>query len=224
MSGGNRAITFVRFLAVWLVLAGTAFFLHARSAFEVIPTRQTLDMFPREFHGWAGKDSPLSSDVLRILGPGDFLSRSYRSSSSTEPVDLFIAYYPSQRGGDTIHSPQNCLPGSGWTPLMRDHVQISDPDGTRSAKSVSANRYILAKGMDRILVLYWYQAHGRTTPSEYWAKFYLVKDSIVMKRTDGAMVRVAIPIASQSSEEQMDATAREFSRLVLGNLDTYIPR
>ena len=219
MRGARRATAFLRFLAVWLILVGTALFLHARSSFEVIPSRQTLALFPRDLPGWTGKDLPLNSDVLRILGPGDFLSRSYRSSGSAEPVDLFIAYYPTQRGGDTIHSPQNCLPGSGWTPLMRDHSQISNPDGN----SVMANRYILAKGMDRILVLYWYQAHGRTTPSEYWAKFYLVRDSIVMKRTDGAMVRVAIPIPNQSAESS-EAAALEFSRLVLANLDSYIPR
>jgi EpsI family protein len=220
----NGPITLLRFLSVWLALAGTALFLNARSSFELIPGRQNLDTFPRELQGWTGKDSPLSPDILRALGPGDFLSRSYRRSSSAERVDLFIAYYPSQRTGDTIHSPQNCLPGAGWTPLMRGRIQIPEANVLRDGNIVTANRYILAKGLDRILVLYWYQAHGRTTPSEYWAKFYLVRDSMAMNRTDGAMVRVAMAIPNSSAEGQTEAAAIEFSQAVLRNLDSYIPR
>ena len=224
MSAAQRSAVWARFLAVWLVLAGTALLLHARSSFEVIPNRQALDAFPRELQGWTGKDLALTPDVLRILGPGDFLNRSYRNAASSETMDLFIAYYPSQRSGDTIHSPQNCLPGAGWTPLMKDHIQIRDAKGASGASGVSANRYVLAKGMDRVLVLYWYQAHGRTTPSEYWAKFYLVKDAIAMNRSDGAMVRVAAQIPNPSAESQTEATALAFSKIVLSKLDDFIPQ
>ena len=224
MSPVHRSAAWARFLAVWLVLAGTALLLHARSSFEVIPNRQALDTFPRELQSWTGKDLALTPDVLRILGPGDFMSRSYRDAASSETMDLFIAYYPSQRSGDTIHSPQNCLPGAGWTPLMKDHIQIPYANRAGGANGVMANRYVLAKGMDRVLVLYWYQAHGRTTPSEYWAKFYLVKDAVAMNRSDGAMVRVAAPISNPSAESQTEATALEFSKIVLSKLDDFIPR
>jgi EpsI family protein len=225
MKDANRsAVWWARFLIVWLVLAGTALLLHARSSFEVIPNRQALDAFPHDLHGWSGKDLQLTPDVLRILGPGDFLSRSYGNAANPETVDLFIAYYASQRSGDTIHSPQNCLPGAGWTPLLKDHIQIPRANGTGKAIAVTANRYVLAKGMDRVLVLYWYQAHGRTTPSEYWAKFYLVKDAIAMNRSDGAMVRVAAQIPNPSAEPQTEATALEFSKLVLTKLDDFIPQ
>ena len=106
MSDRNRSAVWWRFLAVWLVLAGTALLLHARSSFELIPNRQTLDAFPRDLQGWSGKELPLTPNVLRILGPGDFLSRTYQNPANAETMDLFIAYYPSQRSGDTIHSPQ----------------------------------------------------------------------------------------------------------------------
>lgn len=224
MSPAHRSSVWARFLAVWLVLAGTALLLHARNSFEVIPNGQALDTFPRELQGWTGKDLALTPDVLRILGPGDFLNRSYRNAASSETMDLFIAYYPSQRSGDTIHSPQNCLPGAGWTPLMKDHVKIPYVNGASGANGVTANRYVLAKGMDRILVLYWYQAHGRTTPSEYWAKFYLVKDAISMNRSDGAMVRVAAQIPNPSAEPQTEATALAFLKIVLSKLDDFVPR
>jgi len=222
MNAANRITTWTRFLVVWLVLGGTALLLHARSSFELIPNRQALGAFPRELQGWTGKDLVLSSGVLQILGQGDFLSRIYRNAATSETMDLFIAYYPSQRSGDTIHSPQNCLPGAGWTPLMNDHIQIPYSSGRETA--VTANRYILAKGMDRVLVLYWYQAHGRTTPSEYWAKFYLVRDAIATNRSDGAMVRVSTEISAATEEPQTENTTIEFSKIVLTKLDDFIPR
>ena len=214
----------VRSLTVWLVLAGTALFIYGRGSFESIPNHQRLESFPRVLQGWVATDLPIDSEVLQTLGPGDFLSRSYRNISTPEFVDLFIAYYPSQRTGDTIHSPQNCLPGAGWTPLRKDRIRISRGDIPGDKNAVNANRYIFAKGMERSLVLYWYQAHGRTTPSEYWAKFYLVRDSIAMNRTDGAMVRIVTPIPNSSSPAQAEDRAVRFAELVLGKLDNYIPR
>lgn len=221
MSGANRSVTMVRFLMAWLALVSTGIFLGARTSFESVPTHQKLDAFPRELRGWTGKDLPLSADVLQILGPGDFLNRAYVSSA--EALDLFIAYYPSQRTGDTIHSPQNCLPGAGWTPLVQDHIEIFAANTLRNGKVVTANRYVLARGMDRMLVLYWYQAHGRTTPSEYWAKIYLVRDSILTHRTDGALVRIAAMLPNPSAEKQVEARAVQFAEVVLSKLDDYVP-
>lgn len=224
MSPANRPIAWARFLAVWLAMVGTALLLHARSSFEFIPNRQALDTFPHELEGWFGNDMALGSDVLQVLGPGDFLNRTYRNLAKPETMELFIAYYPSQRSGDTIHSPQNCLPGAGWTPLKRDHIQIPYVSSSGTGAVVVANRYVLAKGMDRVLVLYWYQAHGRTNPSEYWAKYYQVRDSIAMNRSDGAMVRVAAQFPNPSAEPQTEATVIEFSKILLSRLDDFIPR
>jgi len=224
MSENRSAAGWARFLVVWLVLAGTALLLHARSSFEFIPNRQILETFPRDLQGWSGEDLPLTPNVLSVLGPGDFLSRTYRNAAKAETIDLFVAYYPSQRSGDTIHSPQNCLPGAGWIPLLNEHIQIPYANRTGNAAPVTANRYVLAKGMDRVLVLYWYQAHGRTTPSEYWAKFYLVKDAITMNRSDGAMVRLAAHIPNPSTEPQTVEMALEFSKVILTKLDDFIPR
>lgn len=108
----------------------------------------------------------LADTILQVLGPGDFLSRTYRNASDALPIELFVAYYPSQRIADTIHSPQKGMPGAGWTVLSMDHIAISNVE---RQKPVTSNRLVFAKGMDRVLVLYWYQSHGRTTPSEFWA-------------------------------------------------------
>jgi EpsI family protein len=219
----SRSASIARFLAAWLILAATALFLSARTSFESVPAHQPLVNFPRDLQGWTGQDMSIDADVLRVLGPGDFLSRIYRNGASPEYIDFFVAYYPTQRTGDTLHSPQHCLPGAGWTPLSRDHIQIQTGSLT-GGKAADVNRFIFAKGMDRVLVLYWYQAHGKATPSEYWAKYYLVKDSIALHRSDGAMVRVLTPIANSSDEDAAEARAVKFAQAALNNLGGYIPR
>lgn len=224
MKNAERWASRARFLIAWFALAGTAILLNGRDSSESVPYHQSLDAFPHELNEWTGKDAPISPDILQALGPGEFLSRNYRSQSSPEAMDLFIGYYPSQRRGDSIHSPQNCLPGAGWTPLVQDRIQIFDASAFRKGNVVTANRYVLAKGMDRVFVLYWYQARGRTTPSEYWAKIYLVRDSILMHRTDGAIVRIASVLPNPSVERQEEGRAVKFAELVLSKLDDYVPR
>jgi EpsI family protein len=207
-----------RFLAVVALLAGTALFLYARSHNEIVPQSPDLASFPLQAGAWSGREVVIETEVLKVLGPGQFLSRVYRREE--EPyVDLFIAYFPSQRSGDTIHSPKNCLPGSGWTPTESSRIRLPRPGGT-----LEANRYIIGRGADRQLVLYWYQAHSRTVASEYWAKFYLVADAMRLNRTDGALVRVVTPIAQGEQLQAAEARALGFTNAVLPEVDRYIPR
>src|SRR6202030_4069495 len=166
-----------------------AIFLQARAGSEVFPPSLPLKQFPAQLGCWTGTDVGIDKDVLDILGPGDFLLRIYKNQNNPY-IDLFIAYFRSQRAGDTIHSPQHCLPGSGWTPVENQRITLSMPGHA----PFPANRYLIAKGDDRQLVLYWYWAHDRGVASEYWAKFYLVTDSIKMNRSDGALVRITSPL------------------------------
>jgi EpsI family protein len=138
---------------------------------------------------------------------------------SEAPMNLYIAFFPSQRTGDTIHSPRNCLPGAGWVPTESGRIWIPTPAG----KSIEANRYIVTQGLDRMLVLYWYQSHGRVTPSEYWAKYYLVADSLRLNRTDGALVRVITAIGRGEDAQKAEARAVKFSEAILPKLNKYIP-
>jgi EpsI family protein len=209
-----------RFLPVVLLLAGTALGLRARDWEESLPPHRNLASFPMQVGTWIGKDLSFSPDELAVLGPGQFLLRNYVSPGRRAAVNLYIAFFPSQRTGDTIHSPKNCLPGSGWTPTQSSRITIRRPDGS----TMSVNRYIVVNGDDRDLVLYWYQAHGRVTPSEYWAKIFLVEDAIRMNRTDGALIRVLTPIVSSSDEDPAQERALEFMHQIIPTLDTYIPR
>jgi EpsI family protein len=209
-----------RFVPVLALLAGTALLLGARNRAEILPPRMEITSFPKRIGNWVGTDQPLPADVLAVLGPGEFLQRSYQRSPNEPPIGFFLAYFPSQRSGDTIHSPKNCLPGAGWAPIESARMQIIAPGGG----GIPTNRYVIAKGMDRQLVLYWYQAHGRAVASEYWAKFYLVVDAIRLNRSDGALVRVVTPLAIGESEASAQQRAVEFARSLLRLLDGYIPR
>ncbi|HUA13964.1 MAG TPA: EpsI family protein [Verrucomicrobiae bacterium] len=210
----------LRFLAVCMLLAGSAFFLAARGRGEIIASRPSFDSFPYRLGSWAGQPLKIDPDVRETLGPGDFLLRDYTTANQGLPVNLFVAYFPSQRAGDTLHSPKNCLPGAGWTPLRSSLIEISLPGRAPFA----ANRYLISKGSQRGLAIYWYWAHGRAVASEYWAKFYLVEDSIRLNRSDGSLIRVATEI--RQNESPADAQRRLLSLLSVAvpRIDVYVPR
>src|SRR5579872_564038 len=209
------SITWKRLLPVLILIAATAALLQAHERPEVVPPHEALSAFPMQISSWSGTPLSLSADELAVLGPGEFLLRDYQGSANEPPVNLYIAYFPSQRTGDTIHSPKNCLPGAGWVPDQSAHMAVKTATG-----SILINRYIVSKGSSRALVLYWYQAHGRVTPSEYWAKIFLVSDAIRMNRTDGALVRLVTPISPNQGEALAERSALEFANQILPKLDS----
>ena len=212
--------SYLRFLLAVALLLSAAVFLQARSRREILPPREQLQSFPRQLDSWTGTDVPIPQDIRDVLGPGDFLLRVYQSSRPQPYVDLFIAYFPTQRTGDTIHSPKNCLPGAGWTPIKSGLIQMS----IAGRKTFHANRYIIAKGDERQLVLYWYLAHDREVASEYWAKFYLVTDSIRMNRSDGSLVRLTTPIVPGEQEDVAQQRLLSLASQIVPQLNEYIPR
>ncbi|HTM37497.1 MAG TPA: EpsI family protein [Terriglobales bacterium] len=209
-----------RFALSVLLLAGTAIMLEARNGAEQIPSRPALGSFPRSLAGWNSTDIALTQDVLDVLGPGDFLLRDYSDPEGRGSVALFIAYFPSQRAGDTIHSPKNCLPGAGWAPIRTGRITLNVP----GHDPFEVNRYLIAKGEERQLVLYWYWAHDRALASEYAAKFYLVADAIRMHRTDGALIRLSVPLRPGESEVEAERNLTAWAGNVVPQLNTYIPR
>jgi EpsI family protein len=209
-----------RFFSVLILLAATALLLQARNTGEIIPDHRPLRSFPQTFPGWSSTDVTLSKDVLDVLGPGDFLTRQYQYGSSTPSVGLFIAYFPSQRSGDAIHSPKNCLPGAGWVPVRSDRVTLNLPGQV----PFKANRYLIAKGEQRQLVLYWYWAHHRAIASEYWAKYYLVADSIRMHRSDGSLIRLTTTFLPRESVDAAQKRLLALADNISPVIDNYVPR
>jgi len=210
-----------RFAVAVVILLAATIFLHATGHYEALPPRLPLPSFPSHLLNWEGQDQAIPADSLAVLGPGDFLLREYQETSSVKPgVALFLAFFPSQRSGDAIHSPKNCLPGSGWYPLEASRINLSLPGHA----PFPVNRYLIAKGTDRQLVLYWYWAHDRGVASEYWAKFYLVADSVRLHRSDGALVRVTTPLAQDEKPDEAQARLLSFTAGFFPLLDQYIPR
>ena len=209
-----------RFLTIVILLASAGILLQARNTHEVIPARTSLSSFPHEFDSWKSRDISLDQQTLDVLGPGDFLQRRYTQNTLHATLDLFIAYFPSQRAGATIHSPKNCLPGSGWFPLQADRTTISVPGHS----PLPANRYLIAKGQDQELVLYWYWAHDRAVASEYAAKIYLVTDSIRMHRSDGSLIRVSTTLAPNQDIASAEQVLISFVGDIFPLLNTYVPR
>jgi len=211
----------LRFVCAVVLILLTAALLQARGRTEIVPHGMPLASFPMRLGDWSGTDIPQDPEVLQILGPGDFLLREYQAQSrGAPPIGLFIAYFPSQRANDTIHSPKHCLPGSGWMPVVNDRVMLNLP----GHKPFPANRYVVARAGAREFVLYWYWAHDRGVASEYWAKFYLVKDSIRMNRSDGALVRITTPMLPGESLQAAEKRVLPFADHLGPLLDDYIPR
>jgi EpsI family protein len=211
----------LRFLAAAVLIVATGVLLQVRGRYEVHPPRLSLSSFPPRIGPWTGIDFPIAPDVLEVLGHGEFLNRSYVPADGSQPtVQLFIAYYESQRTGETPHSPQHCLPGAGFAPIRNDTILLSFPGHA----SFPANRYVVSKGDARELVLYWFWAHDRGIASEYWAKYYLVRDSIRLKRSDGALVRIILDMRRGEAPEAAQQRLLPFVAFVLPQLNDYIPR
>jgi EpsI family protein len=208
-------------LTVCLV-AAKGYLLNAERA-EPTPIRQSLTSFPLTLGDWRGRVEPaFPREVLDVLGVDDYTMRRYVRPDGAA-VSFYVGYHSSQRQGDTIHSPMNCLPGAGWTPTHQSRVHLFAPNS--STRSFEVNRVLIEKGLDRQLVLYWYQSHGRIIASEYWGKFYTVVDAIRLNRTDAALVRVIAPVIApgQAGVEHAEAQARDFVRTALPLLGRHLP-
>ena len=163
-------------------------------------------------------DIPFDKASLEILKPSDYMNRIYYSPGLGE-LGLYIAYFETQRTGATIHSPKNCLPGAGWQPAVSTIMQLQLSDG----RKVPVNMYIIRKGLDEQVVLYWYQSHGRVIASEYWGKFYMVYDALRLNRTDAALVRIMAPVVN-GDEDQASNRAIAFAKQVAIDVEKIIPR
>jgi exosortase D (VPLPA-CTERM-specific) len=208
------------FILATLLIAASAVFLQAYAGSEIFPPRLELRQFPTQFSNWTDEDVAIDRDVLAILRPSDYLLRSYRTPQEAQDINLFIPFYRSQRAGEAPHSPQHCLPGAGWTPVENQRITLITP----GHQPFPANRYLVTDGVSRQLVIYWFWAHGRGLASEYWAKYYLVRDSIKMHRSDGGLVRVTTMMDPDETVDAAQQRLLPFIDRVVPLLDGYIPR
>lgn len=211
----------VRTAALCACLLLTAAALVRASQQEPTPLREPFDKLPMQFGSYTGaRAEDLDAKVLEVLGVEEWVNRSYRAADSDLRVGFYLGYWASQRQGDTIHSPMNCLPGSGWQPISTSRIPL--PGGPEGAE---LNRVIVEKGGERLMVLYWYQSHGRIIASEYWSKIHMVLDAMRTNRTDAAMMRVVVPMPRDRANAAADAEKQgvRFVRELLPLLDRHLP-
>lgn len=215
----NRHASYITMLTFLLLTAAFTTYLTRASEREHVPPRAALSEMPAQLGAWRKtEEQTLDPATLEVLKPEDYLSRTYTGERGT-PVFLFIGYYASQRNGQTYHSPQNCLPGAGWAMLRHERLPFNE-----SHASGEINHYLIGKGSEKMLTLYWYQARGRVVASEYWGKIYTVQDAITRRRTDGALVRVMLPVEDKAGgEERALADGLDFVRRLMPELPRYIP-
>ena len=158
--------------------------------------RKQLNGFPEQVGEWRKNepDQTIDEPTMKVLRASDYLLRDYRRPDGII-ANFYVGYYASQREGASYHSPLNCLPGAGWTLSNPDFVEIALPDG----RSFKANKYVIQNGEYKSLMIYWYQGRGRAVASEYWGKVYTVVDSVRLRRSDGAMVRVTVPLGNSEA-------------------------
>jgi EpsI family protein len=211
----------LKFPTIWLVAATiflSAFFINwfeTRGEIEV--SRKPLKELSATLGDWKqkGGDIRFSEQTESVLRTSDYVMREY-SLLDGRYANLYVGYYASQRSGATYHSPQNCLPGSGWEMKQPELVEIKNGE-----KSFMANRYIIQNGNVRHVLVYWYQGRGKTNASEYTDKIDTVLDGIMRNRSDGAMVRIMIPINSSESEALQSAV--DLSSQLAAKLSEFVP-
>ncbi len=209
-----------RFFALLAVLVGGGIFINTWAlAGDAHVERRQLKEFPTQIESWkrVGADEVLDQQTADVLRADDFLSRVYQRPDGGY-ASFYVGYFATQRTGATYHSPLNCLPGSGWTLNDPATTRITPADGSAPFE---VNRYIVQNGNEKQMLIYWYQGRGRIVASEYWGKIYTVLDSIRLRRSDGAIVRVMVPVG-KSEQAALDA-AMTFAAQVAPVLPSFVP-
>ena len=209
---------YARILTLALVIQAALFYATSRA--ENVPSMRPLHDFPRELSGWTmAQEGYVDDETQAILQADDTLTRTYHSPKFQLVSNLFVAFFKTQRTGKAPHSPKNCLPGTGWEREREDYLDVTIPGMT---EPIQVNRFIVSKGEEKSLVLYWYQTENRVVANEYRAKLMTVEDAIRYNRTDTALVRVVVPVmGGDDAAAQQEAV--EFVQSFFVPLRKYLP-
>jgi exosortase D (VPLPA-CTERM-specific) len=187
---------------------------------EAVPQRESFFSFPGQVDTWNGRRTAMEQIYLDALKLDDYILADY-VRGSRESVNLYVAWYDSQRAGQSAHSPRSCLPGGGWR--MTQFSQIEVPEVQVGGRALRANRVQIELGNRKQLVYYWFQQRGRIITNEYLVKWYLFVDSLTQRRSDGALVRLTTSLEIGESAEVADRRLIEFASKAAPRLETYIP-
>jgi hypothetical protein len=150
----------------------------------------------------------------------------------------FIAIYTAQRKGESIHTPETCLPGSGWEfkkagsvtiPLLLNsrltNQRINGSPPTAGAEStITVNRAVIEKGTYKQLSYFWFPMRGRVLTNIWQMKWYTFWDALTRQRTDGALVRLITPVYPNEDVAQAEARLTAFTQAIVPVLNEYLPK
>jgi exosortase D (VPLPA-CTERM-specific) len=204
-----------------LLVTGATAALTVPNRAEAIPERVSFADFPMVIGPWFGERRGIDPQVIEALAFNDYLMAVYRGPGPF-PIELYVAWYESQRAGRSVHSPRTCLPGGGWRIVEFDQIEV--PDVEAAGKALRVNRVVMALGSERALVYYWFQQRGRIITNEYLAKWFLFWDSLTRNRSDGALVRLVVPLREADQSSAADAELARFAELVEPVLESHVPR
>ena len=204
------------------IFLATPFALSLGERQELAPERRQFTNFPLIVKGWLGREGSLDTDTLGVLKLTDYFIADYREPGKRNAVNLYAAYYASQRKGASIHSPASCLPGGGWRMVNLEPYEVPGIQ-TAAGDPLTVNRSIITLGEAKQLVYYWFQGRDRNITNEYLAKWYIFWDSLTRNRTDGALVRLVTAVAPNESEADADQRFQRFLQGVAPLLPDYIP-
>ncbi len=192
-----------------------------RDSGAVLPDRDPFAIFPREVGDWSGRQAFLDPQIERVLGATDYLDMTFGHQLESGTVNLFMAYYDKQTEGSGIHSPEVCLPAGGWE-IASFQTHPVDMTGTPFGQ-FNVNRAVIQQGLSEQLVYYWFEQRGRRITNDFTAKLTVVYDSVMIDRTDGAIVRFITPISPSEPEGAADERLQRLMREALPYLPRFIP-
>jgi len=206
-----------RYLIVIVLLSGTIFYSQLMSHGKPVPILKSLEDFPKQIGSWSGETHRFSQAVYDKLGVDDSVLIDYKNDNE-DTVSMYVGYYEDQKQGEIIHSPKNCMLGSGWQP-----IDISEIDISLDSRKISVTKLILEKSYQKMVVLYWYQSGNRAIANEYIQRFYFILDSIRYNRTNAAFVRFTSPVMSDDYENAVQLLER-FIKKTIPILDEFLPK
>jgi len=218
--GGVSPRIWIASVVLLMIAASASVLLLGRE--NTLPAREPLTAFPLHVGDWYGQRRTIAPGILGTLKLTDYLLRDYITPDHRAGINLYVAYYASQRKGEAVHSPRSCIPGDGWRIEKLSKVAV-DGLPNRTGRLL-VNRAVIAKGNLRQVVYYWFAQRGREMTNEYRVKWFLFWDGLTRNRTDGALVRLVTPLERDEAPAAADKRLAGFVREIYPKLERYVPK
>ena len=212
-SGLNLHAPTVYTAVVLLLVAGVSLHSLSRIQQSIVPETH-LALFPYQLDEWRGQPAPIDSEVARKLLFSDHLMLNFNHPNHVEPINLYVAFYANQRNGESPHSPRVCIPGGGWEIETFERVQLH---------GLPMNRTVIVREGQKLLVYYWFAERGTVVANEYYKKWLLLRDFMQTGRSDGALIRVSMPVLDAEDMAKSEAKIRDFITLAQPMVQQYLP-